>query len=160
MIKKLKIPESRVAVLIGKKGFTKRKIEKLTKVKLIIEDEEATIKGESINILDAENVIKAISRGFSPQNAFLLLNEENTIEILELPKEDKELIRIRSRLIGTSGKARRNIENLTKTKISVFGRTVSIIGPYENVRTASESVNKIIKGSAHRFVYQELERKQ
>lgn len=160
MIKRLKIPESRIAVLIGQKGSTKRKISDLTKTKITIEDDEAVVEGESLNVLDAENIVKAISRGFSPENASLLLNEENSLMILDLPKEDKELKRIRSRLIGTNGKARRNIERLTRVKISVFGRTVSIIGSYENIEKARKSIEKIIKGSAHRFVYQELEKSQ
>ena len=68
--------------------------------------------------------------------------------------------RIRSRLIGTSGKCRRNIERLTGTRISVYGKTVAIIGKYTNAHLAAQAVEKIIKGIPHRSVYEFLEGKQ
>ena len=159
MIKIVKIPEDRLSVLIGRRGSVKREIQKLTKTKIDIQD-DVTIDGDSIDVLTAENVVKAIGRGFSPEIALLLCNEENTIEIIPLPKERKELNRMKSRLIGTKGKSRRNIETLTRTNISVFGKTVSIIGRYENVSMATDALTKIIDGATHSFVYRYLEERQ
>ena len=160
MIATVKIPEERVSVLIGTKGSTKRNIQRQTKTKIIIEGEEVTIDGDSINALDAENIVKAIGRGFSPENSFLLLDEENTLSIIDLPKNKATLKRVRSRLIGTNGKSRRNIERLTGTHISVYGKTVSLIGEYSNVEIAEQAINKLIKGVSHRFVYEFLEARQ
>ena len=159
-INTIKIPEDRLPVLIGTKGSTRRRIEKSTKTKIVITGEEVTIKGDSINVLDVENIIKAIGRGFSPENAMLLLDEDNTLSIINLPKSEVARKRIRSRLIGTNGKSRRNIERLTRTHVSVYGKTVSIIGKYENVDMAGQAINKLIKGVPHRFVYEFLEGKQ
>src|SRR3989344_5462263 len=138
MIATVKIPEERVSVLIGTKGSTKRNIQRQTKTKIIIEGEEVTIDGDSINALDAEN----------------------TLSIIDLPKNKATLKRVRSRLIGTNGKSRRNIERLTGTHISVYGKTVSLIGEYSNVEIAERAINKLIKGVSHRFVYEFLEAKQ
>ncbi len=159
MIKAVKIPEERVPVLIGKNGTVKRQIEKATKTKITV-GEEIEIEGESLDVLAAENIVKAIGRGFSPENAEELLDEEKTIIILDLPKSEHAAKRLRSRLIGTNGKCRRNIERLTGTKISVYGKTVSVIGSYNNVSLAEDAINKIIKGIPHRFVYEFLEGKQ
>lgn len=161
MIKNIKIPEDRLPVLIGKNGITKKSIQRKTKTKITAGEEEIVIKGEeSIGVLDAESIIKAIGRGFSPERAELLLKEENTLMIIELPKGEKTLKRLKSRLIGTKGKSRRNIERLTGTYVSVYGKTVSLIGKYENVNLAEQAVQKIIKGVPHRFVYEFLEGKQ
>ena|SRR3989338_1095804 len=160
MIKNIKIPEERLPVLIGKNGMTKRSIQRKTKTKISADEDEIIIEGESIGVLDAESIIKAIGRGFSPQSAELLLKEENALVIIELPKGEKTLKRLKSRLIGTRGKSRRNIERLTGTHMSVYGKTVALIGTYENVSLAEQAVQKIIKGMPHRFVYEFLEARQ
>ncbi len=159
MIKTIKIPHERLPVLIGKNGVIKRQIEKQTKTKILIE-EEVIIEGDSLNVLTAENIVKAIGRGFSPVKAKILLKEETSLAIMELPKNENTQKRLKARLIGTSGKCRRNIERLTGTQISVYGKTVSIIGGYDNVDLAEQGVSKIIKGMSHRFVYKFLEGKK
>ncbi|MBI2579472.1 MAG: RNA-processing protein [Candidatus Aenigmarchaeota archaeon] len=156
MIRKIKIPEERIPVLIGRNGSTKREIQKSTNTAISVED-EISIDGESVDVMAAENIVKAIGRGFPPDVAMILCKEENALEIINLPKERKELNRIKSRLIGTKGKSRRNIELLTGTHISVFGKTVSIIGEYEGVRAAYNAIEKLIKGQTHKSVYKFLE---
>ena len=160
MITTIKIPEERVSVLIGTRGSTKRKIQRRTTTKISISGGDVTMEGDAIDVLDAENMVKAIGRGFSPENAILLLNEENTLSIIDLPKGESAQKRIKSRLIGTNGKSRRNLERLTGTRISVYGKTVSLIGKYDNVDLAEQAINKLIKGVSHRFVYEFLEAKQ
>lgn len=159
MIKNIKIPEERTPVLIGRNGATKKIISRKTKTRITV-GEEVTIEGDSLNVLDAENVIRAIGRGFSPERALLLTNEDNTLLIIELPKNEKAAKRIKSRLIGTKGKSRRNIERLTGTHISVYGKTISIIGKYVEVSLVEQAINKIIEGMPHRFVYEFLEGRQ
>lgn len=159
MIKNIKIPEERISVLIGRNGATKRNIEKKTKTKITV-GEEITIEGDSINVMDAENAVKAIGRGFVPEHALLLTDEDITLLIIELPKNERALKRVKSRLIGTKGKSRRNIERLTSVHMSVYGKTVSIIGRYVNVSLAEQAINKIIEGIPHRLVYEFLEGKQ
>jgi len=159
MIHSLRIPDERKAVLIGHSGTTRRKIEKKTRTKITVGD-EVTIEGESVDVMTCENIVKAIGRGFSPENALELADEECTLEIIELSKNENELKRVRSRLIGTRGKARRNLELLTRTKISIYGRTVSIIGKYEDVERAETAINNLMKGFSHKAVYEQLEKKQ
>lgn len=153
MITSIKIPEKRMPVLIGRNGITKRKIESATQTKISVGD-EIEIRGEALNRLDAENVVKAIGRGFSPENAMELLEEDNILCIIDLPDKPET---IKARIIGAEGKARRNLERLTKTRISVYGKTVSIIGNYESVEKAERAVEKLISGSEHRNVYRFLE---
>ena len=160
MIKNIKIPEERLPVLIGRNGMTRKSIEKKTKTKIDATEEEVVIEGESIGVLDAESIIKAIGRGFSPESAELLLDEENTLMIIDLPRGEKTQRRVKSRLIGTKGKSRRNVEQLTGTRISIYGKTISLIGKYENVALAEQAIQKIIKGVPHRFVYEFLEERQ
>ncbi len=156
MIKELTIPKSRMAVLIGKNGETKRMIESKTKTKIKING-FIRISGDLLGILFAENIVRAIGRGFSPENAFQLLDEEKTLYIIQLP--DNALRRIRSRLIGTHGKARRNLERFTHTMISVYGKTVAIIGSYEDAEKARNAIEKLISGASHKSVYKDIMKK-
>jgi len=155
MIEKLRIPKERLAILIGKGGEIKRKLEKLTKTQIDVSD-EITIEGEAISVLDASNVIKAIGRGFDPDSALELLDEKMTLCIIPLPNDRKALKRIRSRIIGTGGKCKKIIERSSNTKLSVYGKTVSIIGEYENADLAKCAIEKLIGGSPHKNVYRYL----
>ncbi len=152
----VRVPKERLPVIIGKHGKTKAVIEKLTSTKISVK-EDVGIEGEALNVLNATGIIKAIGRGFSPEDAAGLLDENKTLYIISLDEKRNVLIRLKSRLIGTRGKAKRNLECLTGTKISVYGKTVSIIGEYEKVDTARLAIEKLIKGSPHGNVYKFLE---
>ncbi|MBI1972920.1 RNA-processing protein [Candidatus Woesearchaeota archaeon] len=159
----LKIPKERVAVLIGKKGETKRTIEKRTKTKIkISRDGDVKITAEeSVNTFIAAPIVKAIGRGFNPEIAALLTRDNFHLELIDLrdfAKDSKaKLQRIRSRLIGTGGKARKMLEQLTNTYIVVQGRTAAIIGAVEEVHIARQAIEKLLGGAPHSNVYQFIE---
>lgn len=158
-----RIPKDRVAVLIGKKGSTKRLIEKKTKTKLEISTSgDILFKGEdNIALFVTQNIIKAIGRGFNPDIALTLLNENNLLEIIQIKdfigKSKKKFTRIKARLIGTKGKSKKIIEHITNTEISIYGKTVSIIGPIENVGLAKRAIEKLLQGAPHGHVYKFIE---
>lgn len=159
----LKIPKERVAVLIGKRGVTKRGIQ--TKTHTIIEvSKEGDVlitSDDSVSVYNASPIVKAIGRGFNPEIALTLLNEDYRLEIINIQdftkKSKKKFIRIKARLIGTKGKARRVLERLTMTDISVYGKTVCIIGKTEDVLLAKVAIEKLLKGSPHGNVYKFIE---
>jgi ribosomal RNA assembly protein len=157
-VKRVRIPEERTPVLIGKSGSTKRQIEKITNTKIII-DEDVEISGEPLDVMIAENVVRAIGRGFSPIVAKNLTNEEFDFCIITLPKNERLAKRYKSRIIGVKGKCRRNIEFLTKTNMSVYGKTVSLIGKYEDVKRARRAIENLMNGFSHKSVYEFLEKR-
>ena len=80
----LKIPKKRVAVLVGKRGVDKRKLERDTECRIQVNSEgEVLIEGDSLKSYDCSNVVKAIGRGCKPNIALSLLKEENCCEIIE-----------------------------------------------------------------------------
>jgi ribosomal RNA assembly protein len=165
--KLIRIPNDRIAVLIGKSGSVKSKIEEICHVSLDIDGStgEVWIKSnddvEKIEPFKAMEIVTAISRGFSPENALTLIKGENALHVIDLRefggKSSSNIERIKGRLIGESGKARRNMENLTGTLISVYGKTVSIIGDTTNLRLAVDAIASISSGSMHGAVYNKLE---
>ena len=165
--KLIRIPNERIAVLIGKSGSVKSKIEQACHVTLDIDGDtgEVWIKSnddvEKIEPFKAMEIVTAISRGFSPQNAMTLLKGENSLHVIDLRefagKSTANIERIKGRLIGEGGKARRNMENLSGTIISVYGKTVSVIGDTSKLRLAVDAISSISSGSMHGAVYNKLE---
>lgn len=159
----IKVPKERIAVLIGKKGEIKRYIEENTHTKLSVDSKEGeiTVSGEdALSLYSTRNIIKAIGRGFNPEIAMLLLRQDYAFEVLNLPdfENPSQFLRIKGRIIGKSGRSRELIEEHTETYISVFGKTVSIIGLIENANVARRAIEMLVKGSPHANVYKWLER--
>lgn len=165
----VRIPVERVGVVIGKEGGAKRFLEEQMGVKLEVDSKEGlvTIQADSVLKTDpfaATRVIEAIGRGFSPQRARRLLDDGTAFEVIDLRdyagKSSNSLERIRGRIIGLKGKSRRVIEELTHCHLSVYGRTVAIIGEAGEVQVASQAVRSLAKGSQHKTVYNTLQKER
>jgi ribosomal RNA assembly protein len=166
----IKIPKERVGALIGKKGEAKKWIEQRTGVKMLVDSSEGDIELDTSQLADPSmalvipNIVKAIGRGFSPEHAFELLDDDTVLEILDIRdyvgKKPNHVSRVRARLIGTNGKTRRIMEDLTDTHISVFGNTVAVIGGSIQASITIRAIEMIIEGAEHATVYRFLEGKR
>ena len=163
----VRVPTERVGALIGKGGETKKKLEEELGIQLNVDSREGTVQvkadlTDSSDPLTAVRVVEAIGRGFSPQRAKRLSAEGTALEVIDLRdhggNNTNSLARIRGRIIGLRGKSRRVIEELTGCYLSVYGRTVSIIGDADEVQLASEAVKMLASGSQHRTVYNMLQK--
>ncbi|MEM4389505.1 MAG: KH domain-containing protein [Candidatus Micrarchaeia archaeon] len=159
----INIPAERVAVLVGSNGETKRRIEKMGGVKLKIGREgEVEIHGkDSYSEWRAKEVVRAIGRGFSPDKAVKLFDEDYYFKVIDLKDilgSDKDVIRTKGRIIGEKGKARRIIEELSEAELCVYGNTVAIIGRLSELTLAEEAVSALIRGASHARVWSILEK--
>ena len=165
----VKIPKDRVGVLLGPNGTVKTQIEHSCGVALEIDSKAGDVtiipKTEAIEQglvgLAARDIVKAIARGFSPERAMKLANEDMYLSIVDIRdftgKNRKHVQRIRGRLIGTDGKTRRIIEELSESELSIYGNTVSIIGDLMSLDASKRAVEMILEGSEHAAVYKFLE---
>ncbi|MGQ9543091.1 MAG: KH domain-containing protein [Candidatus Bathyarchaeia archaeon] len=167
----LAVPKERIGVIIGEDGKVKEKIERIFKVNLNIDSEGGIVEitqrnqnGDLTNILKARDAVTAIARGFSPEDAFKLKNEDIILDIIDLReifgKSESDITRIKGRIIGRQGKMRCMLEELTGTDVSVYGHTVAIAGNYEAVSTAREAVLMLIEGKQHSTVYKFLRQRK
>lgn len=162
----LKIPQERVAVLVGTKGETKKEIEKLTGSKVeVLPEGDVTITGsDGVLLYTTKEIIKAIARGFNPKTALLLLKQDYSLEMIDLKdiagKSKNTMERLKGRVIGKGGKSREEIERLTDSFISVYGKTIGIIGEVNNTAVAKQAVVMLLRGSMHKTVYSFLEKKK
>ncbi|MDR1404426.1 MAG: KH domain-containing protein [Candidatus Methanoplasma sp.] len=166
-MRSVRIPSDRVGTLIGKKGETKRMIEKMSGIKLSIDTEGEILFNEEAEGTDALmalkiiDVLKAVGRGFNPDRTLRLFEDDEYLEVIDLKDvvgdRSNQLGRIRGRLIGTDGKTRRIIEELTGCHMSVYGNTVSLIGNSVSLPVAKHAIELILNGSEHATVYHYLE---
>ncbi len=166
----LKIPRERVGVVIGKNGITKDEIENLTKTEIIVDSEAGTVEispteetEDPLSVWKARYIVKAIGRGFNPEISFKLMGDETILEIINLPdyvgKSKKAILRQKARIIGKEGRTKDIITDMTGVDISIYGKTVAIIGDMEQIHIAKEAVEMILNGVRHKTVYAFLERK-
>jgi ribosomal RNA assembly protein len=163
-----RIPEDRVGVLIGPGGRTRREIAEATRttVQVDADEGEVTVSGpdtDPMGVLKARDLVLAIGRGFSPERAKRLLREDTFLGILDIKltsghREKAALRRIRARVIGTHGKARTRIEELSGCSMSVYGSTVALIGTEEQLERGTRAVELLLRGSEHSTVFHLLAR--
>jgi len=161
--KDIKIPEDRVAVLIGKEGSTKKEIEKTFKIKLEIDSDGLVImsSNDSLALWISEKVVKAIGRGFNPDIALLLKNDDYDFELVNIADfadSKNDLERLRGRVIGKSGSSKELIEKKTESYIVIYGKTVGIIGKQGMIEIVLKSVEMLLKGARHPTVFNYIDK--
>ena len=101
----VRIPLDSVAVLIGASGESKRLLERSTGAKLSVDKEglvEISAK-EPYTEFKMKDVVKAIGRGFSPEDALVLMKDEQYLEVVNLKDllgTEKARDRQKGRIIG------------------------------------------------------------
>ncbi len=164
MEERLKIPKIRIGVIIGKGGKTKQNLEHLTQTNIDVDSKDGTVTIRStektedpLSTWKTKTLVQAMARGFSEKKAFLLLDDNYYLDIIELGGNEQQNRRVRSRVIGERGKTRRIIEQNTGANLAIFGDTISFIGEVEEVNRAKEAVRLLLKGVPHGVVYRHLQ---
>jgi len=168
----VKVPRERIGALIGPNGCVKETVEKQLSVELQVDSQTGNVTitlsptAEDPSLLfRAKETIIAIGRGFSPERAFRLVRDDDTILVVIdlrniVGRSQSDIKRLKGRIIGKEGKTRRIIEELTDASVSVHGHTISIIGDMDQAEVAREAIQMLIKGSQHRTVYGFLHKKR
>ena len=164
-----KIPIDRIGVLIGHDGRVKEEIMKRTNTRITVDSTTGTVVIEpaspsttALQLMKARDIVRAIAYGFSPERAMRLLDEDQVLIVIDLKQyigdKPNHIQRIKGRIIGEGGKARRTIEEVTGTYISIYREYVAIIGDFESANIAKEAIEMLIQGRQHATVYRFLER--
>jgi len=163
------IPHERIGVVLGREGAAKAEIERAFKVKLTVHSDSGTIEvtpaddnDDPSTILRAKDVVTAVGRGFSPERAMALVDDDAVLDVIDLRelfgKSESDINRVKGRVIGSEGKMRRLLEEMTEAKVSVYGSTISMIGEFESVSAARQAIEMLLKGKQHSSVYKFLRR--
>ncbi len=168
----VKIPKNRIGALIGPNASTKELIEKKLGVQLEVDSEGGDVAitlspntSDPSMLFRAKEIVSAIGRGFSPEKARRLIDDEEAVlMVIDLRdfvgKSESDIKRLSGRIIGSEGKTRKLIEELTDSHVSVYGHTISIIGTTEEAEIARQAVGMFIRGRLHASVYRFLHAKR
>jgi ribosomal RNA assembly protein len=164
----VKVPIDRIGVIVGRNGKVRKRVEKLANVKIDVNSEGIVTITASDDTEDpvlawkARDMIRAMARGFSPKNALSLIDDDMQLIVVSLRdvvgSSPNQMKRVAGRIIGENGRTRRVIEQTTETKISVYGKTVSIIGMSPGLDYARRALDMLIAGAPHSAVYSRLEK--
>jgi len=161
------IPQDRIGVLIGAGGETMREIEERAEVRLNIDSETGSVEiesvGDPVTGLKGPDIVQAIGRGFRPEEALTLLDDEmrmfDLVDLDAATRNKNDLQRQKGRIIGEDGRTRQLMEELSGASVVVYGKTVGIIGDPQEVDVVRSAVEMILDGAPHGAVYSFLERK-
>ncbi len=162
-----RVPKDRIAVLIGKSGKTREMIEESCGGKLSIDSQSGDVsiswEGEPdpVRRMKAPDVITAIARGVAPSRAIQLVHDDIFLRMYDIRewvgRQPNQTRRMRSRLIGTNGRIRTLIEEMSGCEIAVYGSTVAVIGDNDGLALATPAIEGILGGSEHSTVLFGLE---
>ena len=167
-MKHVKIPQDRIGALIGDGGETLRRIEQAAEVELDVDSQDGSVAiervGDPVRGMKAPEIVRAIGRGFKPDEALSLLDDEmrmfDTIDIGRAARNDNDLRRKNGRLIGENGRTRELMEELTGANVVIYGSTFGVIGQPNEVDVARSAAEMLLDGAPHGAVYSFLERKR
>ena len=158
----VKIPTERIHILKGEADSNLKMLERKLNLSLNVEpDGSVELNGEPMDEFFGKGVIKAIGRGFEPVPALKLLQEDyglNVVDLRDFAKNPDAMTRIKGRIIGEKGKAKRIIEEEGEVDLAIYGHTVGIIGQIEVLAIATTAVFKLVEGQPHAAVYLYLEK--
>ncbi|MCI4408200.1 MAG: hypothetical protein JHC26_03845 [Thermofilum sp.] len=159
--------QSKIGLLIGKDGANKARLEEAFNVKIEVKPEEGIVyveprEGATLyNVYVAEKALKALSIGFSIDDVLLLKDDVYDLEIIDLgevAKNREDLMRIKARVIGTGGRFKKALEDMTGAKIAVGEKQIGIIGDFEQNKLIKDALTRLIAGQSHQAVMKFLER--
>jgi ribosomal RNA assembly protein len=145
----------------------KKLIEEKSKTLLEIDSESGTVTVESsedpLMVMRVSDLVRAIGRGFSPERALVILDDEMLmLDVMDLSKmvgTKSDMARLKGRIIGKDGKTREIMEKLSGSKVSVYGKTIALLGYPEQIRVSRAAIEMLLDGAPHGNVYSFLEKK-
>ena len=92
---------------------------------------------DPLGVWNANHIVKAVARGFNPEVALNLVNDDIYLEVIKLPlyigKSKNALSRYKGRIIGQNGKTREIIMDMADVQMAIYGKTVSLIGEMDKM---------------------------
>ncbi|CAH8626295.1 ribosomal RNA assembly protein krr1 [Schistosoma haematobium] len=101
-------------------------------------------------ILKARDVIRLLARSVPMEQAIRVLDDETFADIIEINLTNRErFVKRRNRLIGHDGETLKALELSTNCYIVVQGKTVSVVGRYNDLKEVRRIVQGCIYDNIH-----------
>jgi len=135
-------------------------IENKVKVRISQKGRSIEIKGSELNEFLVAKIIQAIDFGFDTEDALTLVNPDVILNFINIKDHTrkKNLREVRSRIIGTEGRVKGTIQELTGSSIVINDNKIGLIAEAAHADTALQAVVSIIQGSKQSNVFSYLEK--
>ncbi len=140
----------------------RKKLEEILEVKIENRGTEVYIEGDAENEYIAEKVVNALNFGFPFSVAIEIKTADLVFERINIKDytKQKDLARVRGRIIGAQGKTIKTISELGNCYMELKDNYVGIIGEPEFIKNAQEAIISLAKGAKQANVYAYLEKHQ
>lgn len=137
-----------------------KRVESKLEVKIDYAGDKFMIKGEDYKEFLCEEILKAVDFGFDIEDAFLLLDEDFSLQFLNIKDytKKKNLESVRARVIGANGRAKGTIGELTGSVIVVNVNQIGIIVSADHLSSVTQSIISLIHGAKHANIFAYLEK--
>lgn len=136
-----------------------KKLERELGVTIKVIGKKVEFGGESVDEYEARQVFEAIGFGFHVDDALLLKKEDFIFKKVHIKSHTKrDLKSVKSRLIGTKGKTRKAMSEISGCEVLIKESEVGIIGDGEHVEDVEKAVIHLIEGAKQGNMYKFLER--
>ena len=138
----------------------KSELEKALGVRIEIAGRKVVVRGEPLNEYDASFIFEAINFGFSAQKALSLRDENMVFRIVNIKQftRKKNLREVRARLIGTRGRTKKTIENISNSNIVINDNDIGVIARADEIEEIITAITSLIRGAKQANTYRFLER--
>ncbi len=128
-------------------------------VKLSLIGRRVNIEGAPLDEYTALQFFEAMNFGFSVDKSLLLCKEDFVFRKVKIKSHTRRKLKdIRARLIGTHGKTRKTMTEISGCEIIIGESEVGIIGEVEEVENVERAVIHLIEGAKQGNMYKYLER--
>jgi ribosomal RNA assembly protein len=159
----LSVSKATIKHLEDKNKTILKEVEKRGKVEIKInKDFNLELEGEGGSVWIATQVLKALDFGFLPQQAYKLFSDNYFLELIDLElilSNPKAIERLKGRIIGAGGRAKKTLQELSGAFVSISGNKVLLLGEFDDLQLGKEAVLRLLEGSPHTSVYAFLEKK-
>ncbi|MEZ0345065.1 MAG: KH domain-containing protein [Infirmifilum sp.] len=161
------VDPDRIGLIVGRDGSNKRRVEEAFKVKVYVDGEKGFVfiepsEGATMyDVFKAKKAVEALALGFTIDDVLLLAEDVYDFEVVDLSdvtRSQADLVRVKSRIIGSEGKFRKTLEEITGVKTVIGDKVVGLIGDYEQLKLAKDAISRLVRGQSHQTVIKFLER--
>jgi ribosomal RNA assembly protein len=135
-------------------------LEKKLKIKISIKGKSVSFEGTALNEYEASLVLDAINLGFSSKKALQLTDEDYIFRRIFIKdfSNKKNLKEVKARIIGTKGRTKKTIENISNCDIVIHNNEIGIIGSAESIEDLITAITSLIRGTKQSNTYKYLEK--
>jgi KH domain-containing protein len=138
---------------------SKKEIERELGVEIEMMKNGVQVSGDAVKEYDAERVFEAINFGFTVKKALLLKQDDYVFRTVHIKDHTKRNLKdVKARLIGTKGKTRRTIAEISDCEVLIGEGDVGVIGHAEDIEDTVTAIINLIKGSKQANMYRFLEK--